>query len=125
MIHRHRLDPSQCIYVGTSTQDVAFARRLGFRVPIGGGLLWRERVLPWTESVYSVVAMTRLLSDVLRDVRFALRVSRREPALVWIAVLTMALGVGLTTTLFSVAQGAVQAAAVGGCESSGPCQRNA
>ena len=30
MIHRHGLDPSQCIYVGTSTQDVAFARRLGF-----------------------------------------------------------------------------------------------
>ncbi len=29
-IHRHRLDPAQCIYVGAGPQDPGFARRLGF-----------------------------------------------------------------------------------------------
>ena len=31
-IHRHRLDPSRCIYVGAGTQDPGFARRL--RLPV-------------------------------------------------------------------------------------------
>jgi histidinol phosphatase-like enzyme len=31
LIRRHRLDPSQCIYVGAGPQDPGFARRLGFR----------------------------------------------------------------------------------------------
>jgi aryl-alcohol dehydrogenase-like predicted oxidoreductase/histidinol phosphatase-like enzyme/predicted kinase len=30
-VHRHRLDPAQCIYVGDGPQDPGFARRLGFR----------------------------------------------------------------------------------------------
>ena len=30
-IHRHRLDPGQCVYVGAGSQDPGFARRLGFR----------------------------------------------------------------------------------------------
>ena len=30
-IQRHRLDPSQCLYVGAGPQDPGFARRLGFR----------------------------------------------------------------------------------------------
>ena len=29
-IHRHQLDPSRCIYVGSGPQDPGFARRLGF-----------------------------------------------------------------------------------------------
>ena len=30
-IQRFRLDPPQCIYVGTGSQDHGFARRLGFQ----------------------------------------------------------------------------------------------
>ena len=30
MIHRHRLDPAQCIYVGAGAADPGFARKLGF-----------------------------------------------------------------------------------------------
>jgi hypothetical protein len=30
-IQRHRLDPAQCIYVGSGPQDPGFARRLGFQ----------------------------------------------------------------------------------------------
>jgi aryl-alcohol dehydrogenase-like predicted oxidoreductase/predicted kinase/histidinol phosphatase-like enzyme len=29
-VHRHRLDPAKCVYVGAGPQDRAFARRLGF-----------------------------------------------------------------------------------------------
>ena len=29
-VQRHRLDPTQCIYVGAGPQDPGFARRLGF-----------------------------------------------------------------------------------------------
>jgi histidinol phosphatase-like enzyme/predicted kinase len=31
LIQQHRLDPSQCIYVGNGSQDPGFARRLGFQ----------------------------------------------------------------------------------------------
>ena len=30
LIHRHQLDPAQCIYVGEGPQDPGFARKLGF-----------------------------------------------------------------------------------------------
>jgi predicted kinase len=30
LIHRHQLDPSQCIFIGDGTQDPGFARKLGF-----------------------------------------------------------------------------------------------
>jgi aryl-alcohol dehydrogenase-like predicted oxidoreductase/histidinol phosphatase-like enzyme/predicted kinase len=30
LIHRHRLDPAQCVYVGSGTADPGFARKLGF-----------------------------------------------------------------------------------------------
>ena len=30
VIERHRLDPSQCIYIGSGSQDPGFARKLGF-----------------------------------------------------------------------------------------------
>jgi aryl-alcohol dehydrogenase-like predicted oxidoreductase len=31
LIHRYKLDPAQCIYVGSGPQDPGFARRLGFQ----------------------------------------------------------------------------------------------
>jgi FMN phosphatase YigB (HAD superfamily) len=29
LIHRHRLDPKQCVYVGNGPADPGFARKLG------------------------------------------------------------------------------------------------
>ena len=45
-----------------------------------------------------------MLSSVLQDVRFAGRQMRRSPAFVLSAILTLALGIGAATTIFSVIQ---------------------
>jgi putative ABC transport system permease protein len=44
-------------------------------------------------------------AGVLQDARYGIRLLRREPGFVAVAILTMALGIGATTTLFSVAYG--------------------
>src|SRR5262249_59286416 len=43
----------------------------------------------------------RLLPDVATDVRFAVRQFRRQPGLALVAAATMALGIGVNTTVFS------------------------
>jgi putative ABC transport system permease protein len=48
--------------------------------------------------------MARMLTSVVQDVRFAGRQMRRSPAFVLSAILTLALGIGAATTIFSVIQ---------------------
>src|SRR5512143_3987512 len=43
--------------------------------------------------------------DLIQDARHGLRLLKREPGFAFVAVLTIALGIGATTTLFSVAYG--------------------
>ena len=45
------------------------------------------------------------LSGVLQDARYGARLLKREPGFAAVAILTIALGIGATTTLFSVANG--------------------
>ncbi len=49
--------------------------------------------------------MVTPMSSLLHDARYGWRVLKREPGFALVAMLTIALGVGATTTLFSVANG--------------------
>jgi putative ABC transport system permease protein len=46
-----------------------------------------------------------LLAGLMQDVRYGVRLLRRQPGIAAVAILTMALGIGATTILFSVAYG--------------------
>lgn len=75
---------------GSSPQEARRQARLRFGNPrTTREKVWRYRSLPW-------------LDDAWRDLRFALRSLRRTPGFAVIAVLVIAVGIGVNTAVFSV-----------------------
>ena len=78
---------------GTSPAEADHAARLRF----GNSGRWHERLRELWQF--------RWLENLQRDVSFSIRVLRKSPGFTGIAILTLALGVGANTTVFSIING--------------------
>jgi putative ABC transport system permease protein len=64
-----------------------------------------HRVPKRAPAILPPAAEGALLAGLMQDVRYGVRLLRRQPGIAAVAILTMTLGIGATTMLFSVAYG--------------------
>jgi putative ABC transport system permease protein len=70
-------------------------------------VVWRERPVHRRRAanIFGNSGLHRTFEVIMQDLRYGLRLLRRQPGFAAVAILTMALGIGATTLLFSVAYG--------------------
>src|SRR6185503_11103283 len=88
---RAELDAAQRRHDGLDSDDAQRAARRS----VGNVTYLRE-------ELRGMSAIVRVLDDLKRDARYAARFLRRSPTFAIVATLTLALGVGATTTIFTI-----------------------
>jgi putative ABC transport system permease protein len=89
------MEAERCVRHGMAPSDARRAAAVRF----GGREWWREA----SRDEYR----SRLLDDLAQDLRYAGRTLRAAPTFTGAAVLTLALGIGATTAIFSAIDGAI------------------
>src|SRR5581483_8069080 len=95
LAHHIEMETAANIRAGLPPEEAARRARIAF----GGGQRFREEARDELR--------TRAVEDAAQDLKFASRSFRRTPAFTATVVLTLAVGIGATTVVFSVADNVV------------------
>lgn len=83
-------------------QDVRAARRWYWRMALATVISLRKQDRAWRPPALGAPKGDGVMKNIMRDVRHGLRLLRRAPGFTVVAVLTLALGIGANSAIFTV-----------------------